>query len=200
MWTPENITRLINQAADAMGVSPGTIGSYAGGSGDFYGRLEAGCDITSRRAARVVQWLSDNWPEDLPWPADIPRPPPSPDSPAAKPPEPVSDPSAVVEAELALVHRAMDDNDFTAYGRHEARMYRAAMTLGDNGQIKCPAALCKALGVARTTYDDVVRRYADGRSDAGKSPREGSSTAKVLALLVESGDVRFSGRRQREAS
>ena len=29
------------------------------------------------RAARIVQWLSDHWPADLPWPTDIPRPPPN---------------------------------------------------------------------------------------------------------------------------
>ncbi|WP_425152873.1 hypothetical protein [Candidatus Palauibacter sp.] len=30
--------------------------------------------VTVRTVHRVVQWLSDNWPEGLEWPADIPRP------------------------------------------------------------------------------------------------------------------------------
>lgn len=38
-------------------------------------RLRAGHRITTGRAARALQWLSENWPEGLAWPADIPRPP-----------------------------------------------------------------------------------------------------------------------------
>ena len=30
--------------------------------------------LTTRRAARAIQWFSDNWPSDLEWPAEIPRP------------------------------------------------------------------------------------------------------------------------------
>ena len=77
-----SVTRLI-EIIDVMaahsGLSPHSVGRYAGGSGDFYGRLRAGHDITTRRAARVAQWLSDHWPADLEWPSDIPRPEPNPD-------------------------------------------------------------------------------------------------------------------------
>ena len=76
---PEHIIRLIDLVATASGRAPGTIGRMAGGSGDFYGRLRAGHDITTGRVARVTQWLSDHWPSDLEWPSDIPRPAPNPD-------------------------------------------------------------------------------------------------------------------------
>ena len=73
--SPDCIIRLITLAATASGHSPSTIGRWASGSGDMYHRLCRGHDITTRRAARVVQALSDLWPEGAEWPADIPRPP-----------------------------------------------------------------------------------------------------------------------------
>ena len=54
-----------------------TVSTYAAGAGGLYARLERGHDITTRRAARIAQWLSDHWPEDAVWPPDIPRPPPA---------------------------------------------------------------------------------------------------------------------------
>ena len=71
---PETLIRLIRLLAASTGRSPHSIGSYAAGHGDFFGRLIAGRDIQSRKAARVAQWLSDHWPDGLEWPADIPRP------------------------------------------------------------------------------------------------------------------------------
>ena len=61
-----------------MGRSPHTVGRLASGDGRLYHRLAAGRDITTRRAARVVQWLSDHWPAGAEWPSDIPRPAPTP--------------------------------------------------------------------------------------------------------------------------
>ena len=77
MMLPEDIMRLTDLMAAATGRSPHSIGSYAAGHGDFYGRLRAGRDLHTRKAARVVQWLSDHWPADLTWPADLPRPAPA---------------------------------------------------------------------------------------------------------------------------
>ncbi len=79
----ECIIRLIRLYAEARGLTHRTASTYMAGSGDFCDRLERGCDVTTRRAARVVQKLSDHWPADLAWPADIPRPAPVPGSPAA---------------------------------------------------------------------------------------------------------------------
>ena len=69
--------RLVHTYGKAAGLSRRTVSTYAAGSGDFCDRLERGCDLTTRRAARVAQWFSDRWPVDLEWPPDIPRPVPS---------------------------------------------------------------------------------------------------------------------------
>ncbi len=79
----ENVVTLIHIYAAHKGLSVKTISTYAANSGDFCGRLERGHDLTTRRAARVVQYLSDRWAADLAWPSDIPRPDPTPGSPAA---------------------------------------------------------------------------------------------------------------------
>ena len=70
-----NVVKLIELFANSRHRSPHTIGRLAAGSGDFYIRLKRGHDITTRRADRFAQWLSDHWPSDLDWPAEIPRPP-----------------------------------------------------------------------------------------------------------------------------
>ena len=72
--TPTTIIRLIDAVAAGRRLSAHSVGRYASGSGDFYARLRAGHDLTTRRAERVTQWLSDHWPDDLDWPTDIPRP------------------------------------------------------------------------------------------------------------------------------
>ena len=73
----ESITRLFELYSAQSGWTLSTLSTYAAGAGDFYGRLKRGHDVTTRRAARVAQWLSDYWPSDLEWPSDIPRPAPS---------------------------------------------------------------------------------------------------------------------------
>lgn len=88
--TPELLVQLAAAAAAASAQSPATWMRLASGSGDMHTRLVAGRDITTRRAARIVQWLSDHWPDGAVWPRDIPRPPPSPgdgqaSNPAARP-------------------------------------------------------------------------------------------------------------------
>ena len=72
------IVRLIDIYARHAHLTVATVSLYASGSGATYQRIRAGADITTRRAARVVQWLSDHWPESAEWPADIPRPAPTP--------------------------------------------------------------------------------------------------------------------------
>lgn len=70
----ESIIRLCEVYAARRGLSLSTVSTYAAAAGDFYKRLKAGHDLTTRRAARVIQWFSDHWPADLEWPPDIPRP------------------------------------------------------------------------------------------------------------------------------
>lgn len=68
------VIALIEAAAAASGRSPHTVGRLASGSGDFYARLTRGHDLTTRRADRVIRYLSERWPSGAEWPPDIPRP------------------------------------------------------------------------------------------------------------------------------
>ena len=70
----ESLMELCEIYAARRGLTLSTVSTYAAAAGDFYARLRRGHDLTTRRAARVVQWFSDNWPNDAEWPADIPRP------------------------------------------------------------------------------------------------------------------------------
>ena len=72
-----DVILLIETVASMTGRSPNTVGRLAAGSGDFYSRLKDGHDLTTGRAATVVQYLADHWPPDLAWPTSIPRPKPS---------------------------------------------------------------------------------------------------------------------------
>lgn len=195
--TTENLLVLARAFASATNRSVSTVSRITTGSGMTFDRLANGKGITTRRAANACQWFSDHWPSDFDWPAGIQRPAPSQDSPAATPGPPPADPVAAVREANDAVDAAMfaDPPDWDAARRHEERMFRAAGTLDGNGRIASVEAVCLALGVARTVYDDVVRRYRDGRGGGRpRSPR--SDTARVLALLVASGDARFASRRR----
>lgn len=193
---PEIVVRLARQFANHRCLTIATVSTYAANDGKVIGRLERGADLTSRRAGRIVQWFSDHWPAELDWPADIPRPDASPGSPASLPQLTSADPMAAVMAAKDAMNEAMvaDMPDFETVAHHEDRMLRSALTLRDDGRIASVEALCLALGSRRHVYDDVVRRYADGRGGAQpRNPR--SDTGRMLQALVASGDHRFSERR-----
>lgn len=65
----ESIMTLCEVYAAERKLTLSTVSTYTAAAGDFYARLKRGHDLTTRRAARVVQWFSDNWPEDIPRPA-----------------------------------------------------------------------------------------------------------------------------------
>jgi hypothetical protein len=56
------------------GLKLSTVSTYAATDGKFFGRLKTGAGCTLRKAATLVVWFSENWPEDLAWPAEVPRP------------------------------------------------------------------------------------------------------------------------------
>lgn len=60
--------------ASHRGLALSTVSTYAAQDGKFFGSLRDGAGCTLRRAARVLDWFSANWPTDLEWPRDIPRP------------------------------------------------------------------------------------------------------------------------------
>lgn len=76
--TTENLIRLCVLFGEHRRRSLSTVSRLATGSGKTIARLKDGRDITIRRAERILQYLSDRWPDDLEWPDDIPRPEPTP--------------------------------------------------------------------------------------------------------------------------
>ena len=52
--------------------------------------------------------------------------------------------------------------DPEAVAAAKAEALAAGSTLGDDGRIACPEALCRALGLSRSTYQHVISQYADG--------------------------------------
>ncbi|MFN3576398.1 MAG: hypothetical protein ACK4TJ_05390 [Tabrizicola sp.] len=71
----ETLVQLAEIYASYRRVTLSTISTYAATDGKFFGRLKDGAGCTLRKAALVLSWFSDNWPEDLEWPAEIARPP-----------------------------------------------------------------------------------------------------------------------------
>ena len=220
-----HIATLIERCARATGRAVSTTSRLATGDGRTHARLVAGADITTRRAGRVVQWLSDHWPAGTEWPADIPRPTPTP-TPSAEPAASLkaketrnvnlssdSSPSAgsalgvgvpadPVAAVVALRERVTDLTgespvDWSAVERLQGEMLAVALRLRPDGRIASPAALCAALLSDRHVYDDVVRRYAHAEPGHGPRPRKGSRCEQMLRALVESGDTRFTAARPR---
>ena len=188
-----NLVHLGGIYATATGRSLSTVGRLAAGHGAFFDRLERGCDITTRRVARVVQWFSDNWPPGHPWPMGIPRPEPTPGSPAAAPAPGGLSPDEVLSAVrdcLARESALLDDPDFSldAVQAVQAEMAAAALTLGPDGEIASGAALCEALKVPRQAYHDVIRTVR-----RGGRPKSGNAK-RIHDALLRAGDARVAGR------
>lgn len=182
--------RLIRGYASHTGISVSYASRQLTGSGDTITRIESGGSLTMRRAQRILQTASDVWPLTLPWPADIHRPHPTPGS-AACPADARAALEAVRAARAGVGPAAMRE-DWAAAEACDREAFRLAATLGADGQVLSPAALCEALSVPRHTYDDVVHRYGAGGTRCGCAPRDRKSdVGRTLALLRGSGDVRF---------
>jgi hypothetical protein len=71
-------TKTLVQLAEAYIAHTGrklsTISTYSANDGKFLGGLKAGNGCTLRKAAVVLSWFDENWPQDLAWPAHIARP------------------------------------------------------------------------------------------------------------------------------
>lgn len=72
--TVEQIIKLARAYAAHKALTLATVSSYAANDGKLFLRMEAGADCTTRRAAKLALWFSDNWPPDLEWVAGVPRP------------------------------------------------------------------------------------------------------------------------------
>ena len=198
MYAIQDILRLANRYAAARKIATSTLARVATGSSTWFDRCVTG-RVTIRSAMAVVQWLSDHWPEGLEWPVDIARPETSSDSEAVAllgSHAEVDDLLGMVKEARRRMFAAVQRGDWGAARRAERDMLAAGMRLGPSGQIASPAAFCRALGVRRHVYDDVVRRYRD-EAGAGRWPRPGNRCDRVLTALVSAGDVRFASRRTR---
>ena len=71
------LVRLAEAYAEHCSLTLSTGSPYARNDGKFFDKLKAGAGGTLKTASAVVQWFSDNWPDDLAWPKDIVRPLPS---------------------------------------------------------------------------------------------------------------------------
>ena len=74
------LIELAHKFAGSRQISLSRVGFLTANDGKFFDRIRAGGTCTLRTAARVAQYFSDHWPEDLDWPPDIPRPEPSVDT------------------------------------------------------------------------------------------------------------------------
>ena len=74
MWNTHALVRLCGLYAEHVRRGESTISRLATGSGATIQRLRGGADITTRRLARAIQYLSNHWPDHLEWPSDVPRP------------------------------------------------------------------------------------------------------------------------------
>ena len=109
---------------------------------------------------------------------------------------------AAQERQMAAVE--LEPADWDAAHAALAEALAAGSVLGDDGQIACPDALCRALRVNRSVYQRVLALYADGgprehgsprrlaRSDLGLPRR--SRAEDMLRALVAAGDRRFASR------
>lgn len=200
--------------AEALELSLSTTSLRCANQGRFLERLAAGKEVTAARANRITKWFSDNWPSGHAWPASIPRPTPTRDTAAAPTPKPdpllspaaarATVPAPVPRSEvdpvagIRILNRrrvaALEANNWTAMREAEQAAIEAGSMLDPaTGRVACPKALCLALGVPRSVYDDVVRRYAGDRRDdrPPRRARRGSRAERVLLALRAAGDRRF---------
>lgn len=209
-----DIVRLADRYADARQVTRSTLAREVTGSSTWFERCRDG-RVTIRSAIAVVEWLAEHWPEGVAWPEEIPHP-----SPYRKGGTPSANgtKSAPVNGQAIPGTRSASAliGEISGAKTGDCRQGAArnaavqaigsvapsvalAMRLGSAGQIASPMTLCRALGVRRYVYDDVVRRYRDGVG-GGRHPRPGSKCARMLSALVAAGDVRFETRREKSAA
>ena len=187
--------------ARARQIAPSTLSHRARRSSTWLDRCATG-NVTVRSVIGFVQWLSNNWPVGLEWPAGIDRPEPERGSPARPFFAPLSCVNGSVKSfevtpqRLQVVTKGREAQTTPPFGNET---FAAAMRLGPSGWIASPGALCRALGLKRSVYYAVVRRYRD-EVGAGRWPRSGNDSERMLTALSAAGDVRFASRWTRPAA
>ena len=195
------ILTLAGSYSRARQIAPSTLSHRACGSSTWLDRCTTG-NVTIRSAVGFVQWLSNNWPVGLEWPPGVDRPDPEPGSPARA----FFVPSLCVNGSATPLESMPQRLQVVAKGREAQAAppigngtLAAGIRLGPSGRIASPGALCRALGLKRSVYYAVVRRYRD-EVGAGRWPRSGNDSERMLIALSTAGDVRFASRRTRPAA
>ena len=182
-------------------IAPSTLAHRAVGSSTWLERCATG-NVTMRSAIAFVQWLSNHWPFGLEWPAGIARPAPERGSPARAYSAALAwsgTAPSVFEANRQHLQAVAEDGEGRSAQWCGEAARAAATRLGPSGQIASPGALCRALGMKRSVYYAVVRRYRD-EIGAKRWPQAGSDSERMLVALSASGDARFASRRARTAA
>ena len=118
----------------------------------------------------------------------------------SRPPRPITassgggatHPMGGVRAAQQAMRAATAAGDEDAVRSAQSAMFAAAMRLRRDGRLASPDALCRALGVRRQVYDDVVLRRRGSYYDHHPRPPADSAEGRVLLALEGAGDVRFS--------
>ncbi|KGF71176.1 hypothetical protein LL06_00865 [Hoeflea sp. BAL378] len=74
MTLREQFIRTFDAFVDATGVGEGTLSDRLLNGGGRMKRIRTGSDIATGTFERVMQWLSDNWPDGAEWPEGVARP------------------------------------------------------------------------------------------------------------------------------
>lgn len=75
--TSKHLVSLATAYGAHLGLSHWRVSFLVRGNGQFFKGLSEGKSCTLKTAAVVMQWFSDNWPEDLAWPQAVVRPEPA---------------------------------------------------------------------------------------------------------------------------
>lgn len=73
MFDTDGVIRVARRYMGARGIKGSTLCRLAVHNSTAWQRLPSG-KVTIRTVNRLIQYLSDHWPEGLEWPPDIPRP------------------------------------------------------------------------------------------------------------------------------
>lgn len=74
----ENMLTVTGAYEAATDRSRSYVARAALGNSKFFDQIESGIGWTARTYDRLMQWLSDNWPEGFGWPPGVERPQPQP--------------------------------------------------------------------------------------------------------------------------
>lgn len=70
----DDLLSLVEAYCSATSLSEARVASLAYGSGTFFSRIRNGRTFTAVTYDRLIQWFSDNWPDNATWPESVEQP------------------------------------------------------------------------------------------------------------------------------